>query len=211
MKIALLAKNKLGFVDDTCSKDSLPEEMGYQWERCNAIVLSWILNTVSKELLAGIVFTSSAAAVWNNLCEQQNVEHSLQQRLFQFLMGLNGTYNAVRSHIFLLNPLPSVSHAYSMLVQEDSQRQHSSSDVGADPISFHSVHMVQKKRFNGTCDHCKIKGHKRENCYRLISYPADFKFTKKKANTSSGSIVNNASAIDSASGNELSSNISSCP
>ncbi|KAK8340823.1 hypothetical protein V6Z11_A08G125500 [Gossypium hirsutum] len=184
MKIALLAKNKLGFVDDTCSKDSLPEEMGYQWERCNAIVLSWILNTVSKELLAGIVFASSAAAVWNNLCEH---------------------------HILLLNPLPSVSHAYSMLVQEGSQRQHSSSDVGADPISFHSAHMVQKKRFNGACDHCKIKGHKRENCYRLISYPADFKFTKKKANTSSGSIVNIASAIDSASGNELSSNVSSCP
>lgn len=50
MKIALLAKNKLGLVDGTCSKDSLPKEMGYQWERCNAIVLSWILNTVSKEL-----------------------------------------------------------------------------------------------------------------------------------------------------------------
>ncbi|KAA3466808.1 UBN2_3 domain-containing protein [Gossypium australe] len=63
MKIALLAKNKLGFVNGTCSKDSLPDEMGYQWERCNAIVLSWILNTISKDLSAGIVFASSAAAL----------------------------------------------------------------------------------------------------------------------------------------------------
>lgn len=70
MRIALLAKNKLEFVDDTCSKDSLPEEMGYQWERCNAIVLSWILNTDSKELLAGIVFASSAVPIWSDFTEQ---------------------------------------------------------------------------------------------------------------------------------------------
>ncbi|KAA3485302.1 UBN2_3 domain-containing protein [Gossypium australe] len=49
MQIALLAKSKLGF------------------ERCNVIVLSWILNTVSRELSAGIVFASSAAVVWKDL------------------------------------------------------------------------------------------------------------------------------------------------
>lgn len=32
MKIALLVKNKLGFMDDTCSKESLLNELGYQWE-----------------------------------------------------------------------------------------------------------------------------------------------------------------------------------
>lgn len=36
------------------------------------------------------------------------------------------------------------------------------------------------KRFNGICDHCKINSHKLENCYRLIGYPVDFKFTMKK-------------------------------
>ncbi|KAL1158823.1 hypothetical protein V6Z11_A08G250600 [Gossypium hirsutum] len=70
MKIALLAKNKLGFVDGTYSKDSLPDEMGYQWEPCNVIVLSWILNTVSKELSARIIFASSVAVVWNDLSER---------------------------------------------------------------------------------------------------------------------------------------------
>ncbi|KAK5838374.1 hypothetical protein PVK06_007103 [Gossypium arboreum] len=246
MKIALLAKNKLRFVDGTCSKGSFPDKMGYQWEWCNAIMLSWILNTVNKKLSAVIVFASSATAVWNDLgerfhkidgsriyflhreitsylkheydvlvptstygCEQsrQSVVHHLQQRLFQFLMGLNETYNAVRSQILLLNPLPSVNHAYSMLVQEESQRQHSPNDIGSDPVSFHLAHMVQKKRFNGTCDHCKIKGHKRENCYRLIGYPADFKFTKKKVNLGPGSVANNATVIDSTSGNDLNSNV----
>ncbi|XP_016675760.1 uncharacterized protein [Gossypium hirsutum] len=45
---------------------------------------------------------------------------------------------------------------------------------------------------------------------RLDGYPADFKFTKKKANNGSRSVVNNASVIDSVNGNELTSN-SSCP
>ena len=39
------------------------------WERCNAIVLSWIMNCVSKELLGGIVYSTNAAAVWKDLCE----------------------------------------------------------------------------------------------------------------------------------------------
>ncbi|KAK5793756.1 hypothetical protein PVK06_034913 [Gossypium arboreum] len=34
-----------------------------QWEHCNALVLSWILNSVSQELSAGIVFASSTALV----------------------------------------------------------------------------------------------------------------------------------------------------
>lgn len=113
--------------------------------------------------------------VGNNL---DRVLRIICNNAFQFLMGLNETYNVVRSQILLLNPLPSVNHVYSMLVQEKSQRQHSPNDIGSDPVSFHSAHMVQKKRFNSTCDHCKIKGHKRENCYRLIGHPADFKFTK---------------------------------
>ncbi|KAL1158830.1 hypothetical protein V6Z11_A08G250600 [Gossypium hirsutum] len=110
MKIALLAKNKLGFVDGTYSKDSLPDEMGYQWEPCNVIVLSWILNTVSKELSARIIFASSVAVVWNDLSER--------------LHKIDG------SRIYFLH---------------------------REIISHFQAHMVQKKRFTGTCDHCKIR------------------------------------------------------
>ncbi|KAG5621361.1 hypothetical protein H5410_006579 [Solanum commersonii] len=36
-------------------------ELEKQWEKCNAFMLAWIMNTVSKELLSGIVYTSDAA------------------------------------------------------------------------------------------------------------------------------------------------------
>lgn len=46
--IALSAKNKLGFIDGTC-KISEPNSSQYQaWSRCNDMVTSWLLNSLSK-------------------------------------------------------------------------------------------------------------------------------------------------------------------
>ncbi|KAK5783576.1 hypothetical protein PVK06_038085 [Gossypium arboreum] len=163
---------------------------------------SWLL--VSKELSAGIVFTSSIAEVWNDLDE---LFYKVDGSRIYFLHREITSHLQVHCQIFLMNLLPSVNQAYSILVQEKSQRQHSSSVVGSDPISFHSAHMVQKKHFIRTYDHCKIKGHKKESCYRIISYPTNFKFTKKKANKVFGSVVNNISVNDPVSGNEMTSDV----
>lgn len=59
-----------------------------------------------------------------------------------------------------------------------------------------STNAAQKKRFNGICDHCKVKGHKRENCFQLIGYPPDFKFTKRKTINSSNLVVTNVTAAE---------------
>ncbi|KAE8697944.1 DnaJ protein ERDJ3B [Hibiscus syriacus] len=69
LRIAILTKNKLGFVDGDCVKDGYEFSLHSQWERCNAIVVSWILNSVSKELSAGIMFASSVALVCQDLRE----------------------------------------------------------------------------------------------------------------------------------------------
>lgn len=45
-----------------------------------------------------------------------------QNKLVQFLMGLNKCYDAVRSQILVLNPLPTVSKAYSMVLGIEKQR-----------------------------------------------------------------------------------------
>ena len=46
-----------------------------------------------------------------------------RKQLLQFLMGLNESYQLVRSNILVLNPLPSVSQASSMVLQEEQQRE----------------------------------------------------------------------------------------
>lgn len=60
MKLALLVKNKLGFIDGTCLKSTYTRELAAQWERCNAVVLSWISSIVAPNLLTTIVYASNA-------------------------------------------------------------------------------------------------------------------------------------------------------
>ena len=43
--------------------------------------------------------------------------------MMQFLMGLNDTYNVVRSNILMITPLPNVRQAYSLVIQVEMQRQ----------------------------------------------------------------------------------------
>ncbi|XP_019241987.1 PREDICTED: uncharacterized protein LOC109222031 [Nicotiana attenuata] len=67
MKIAQIGKSKLGFVDGRCTKDKFDRSLHELWEKCNAIVLSWIMNAVSTELLSGIVYKSNAHKVWTDM------------------------------------------------------------------------------------------------------------------------------------------------
>ncbi|XP_070020375.1 uncharacterized protein LOC142180923 [Nicotiana tabacum] len=67
MKIGLIGKSKLGFVDGRCTNDKFDKSLYELWGKCNAIVLSWIMNVVSNELLSGIMHKSSAHKDWTDL------------------------------------------------------------------------------------------------------------------------------------------------
>ena len=69
MLLALEGKNKIGFIDGTCIRSNTDEVLGKQWDRVNAVVLGWILNSVSEELFLGQIFSKKAKHVWNELKE----------------------------------------------------------------------------------------------------------------------------------------------
>ncbi|KAK4722477.1 hypothetical protein R3W88_012710 [Solanum pinnatisectum] len=54
IRIALLGRNKVGLIDGSWNKERFPVELWGQWERVNAIVLSWLMNSVSSSLLGGV-------------------------------------------------------------------------------------------------------------------------------------------------------------
>ncbi|KAL3344856.1 hypothetical protein AABB24_024015 [Solanum stoloniferum] len=70
MMTNLRTKSKLDFVLGTCKKGDYAPELDEQRDKCNAFVLAWIMNTVSKELLSGIVYASYAAIVSEDLKER---------------------------------------------------------------------------------------------------------------------------------------------
>nr|XP_019068957.1 uncharacterized protein LOC109120049 [Solanum lycopersicum] len=69
-RIALQAKRKIGFVIGTCKRASFETKYHDQWDTCNAIALSWLMNTVAPILLCGIVYASDVSLVWEDMKER---------------------------------------------------------------------------------------------------------------------------------------------
>ncbi|XP_075095041.1 uncharacterized protein LOC142173359 [Nicotiana tabacum] len=128
-------------------------------------------------------------------CERSGpfIEFLCQQKLMKFLMGLNDTYIPQRSQILMMHPTPSLDQAYSMIIQKESQRKNNdlvihggilrSAPVDIDHTALASANAfnVKPKRNAGLyCDYCKMKGHTREGCYKLIGYPSGFKCNNRK-------------------------------
>ncbi|XP_016567048.2 uncharacterized protein LOC107865250 [Capsicum annuum] len=49
VRIALLGRNKFGVVDGSWKKEIFSTDLANQWERVNAIVLSWLVNSASSK------------------------------------------------------------------------------------------------------------------------------------------------------------------
>ncbi|KAJ0049052.1 hypothetical protein Pint_16420 [Pistacia integerrima] len=101
----------------------------------------------------------------------------------------------------MMTPLPSINQAYSMLIikrVEEHQHIFTNDTPLETTVLFSSSHQStkSKKNWNLVCEHCNIKGHKKENCYRLIGYPPDFKFTKKKGQYQPSSAAHNVTSSD---------------
>ncbi|KAJ0024487.1 hypothetical protein Pint_09321 [Pistacia integerrima] len=178
MKLALGAKVKLGFINGKCKMpdESAPEFD--QWRRVDCMVTSWILNSISREIVEAFLYTTSAKDLWKELekrfdeCNgpllyqiQRDISSISQgnmpvvqyytklkklwdeltclmpipqcscgaaksvaeitsfNRLMQFLMGLNDSFDHVRNQIMVMDPLPTINKAYSMILRVEKQRE----------------------------------------------------------------------------------------
>lgn len=72
IKIALKARNKLGFVDGTYSQPEDVDSDAYVlWSCVDSMVMSWIINSMSKELLEAYIYSSSSSRkLWLELEEK---------------------------------------------------------------------------------------------------------------------------------------------
>ncbi|XP_071688885.1 uncharacterized protein [Rutidosis leptorrhynchoides] len=113
MLLALSTKNKIGFINGTIVRSQTDEILASQLDRCNSVVLSWILGSVIEDLYSGQIFSTNASDVWKELKETYdkidtsiiyNLHHQINtlkqavtshkdhvkmMQLMQFLMGLN--------------------------------------------------------------------------------------------------------------------------
>ncbi|KAK1375708.1 hypothetical protein POM88_031901 [Heracleum sosnowskyi] len=113
-------------------------------------------------------------------------QYEQHMKLSQFLMGLNEQFTSTKGQILLIHPLPDLAHAYSMLLQEENQREFANhTGVNTDSFAMNVRFLSNKSRNksktltnvrkiydpNVVCDHCKLTGHTKEKCFVLHGYP----------------------------------------
>ncbi|XP_021671753.2 uncharacterized protein LOC110658442 [Hevea brasiliensis] len=190
MELTLRAKDKLGFVDGSYEAPVVGSATFDKWRKVDSMVTSWILSSLSKELVDAFIYAPSSKDLWEEIKErfgesngpllyklkreisdltQANVlvmvyftklkklwdelaclklkklwdelaclkllpvcdcgaakqidETNSEGKLVQFLMGLNQAYENVRNQILLMDPLPSVNKAYSMVLRVEKRRE----------------------------------------------------------------------------------------
>ncbi|KAH0764785.1 hypothetical protein KY285_000656 [Solanum tuberosum] len=98
-------------------------------------------------------------------CGGKNVSSKALQdeRLIQFLMGLNDAYSPARSNILMINPFPSVSLEYSLIMRDEKQRE---VDIQSHFFRKSASYLATNHKIVGTsdlkgrmtnllCSHCK--------------------------------------------------------
>lgn len=92
MKVALDAKNKLAFVDGTVSRPNESERIFRIWSRCNSMVKSWLLNSVSKQIYKSILRFDDASEIWKDLVTRFHItnlprSYQLTQQIWSLQQG----------------------------------------------------------------------------------------------------------------------------
>ncbi|KAF5475550.1 hypothetical protein F2P56_007348 [Juglans regia] len=103
-------------------------------------------------------------------------------------MGLNDSYDAVRGQIILLSPLPSLDKTFSLILQEERQRQARNTALPTSELSALLAYQnfsKKKDRSDLVCHHCGKVGHTKEKCYKLVGFPPNFKLTKPRTRNTS--------------------------
>ncbi|GMI69096.1 hypothetical protein HRI_000578900 [Hibiscus trionum] len=257
MLMALSAKNKIGFIDGSISAPAVTQVATYSaWKRANDLVNSWILNSVSKDIAASLIYQSTAAEIWKDLedrfqqhngprmfqlrkklidlaqgsmpvstyytqhkiiwdelcsvkpictcsnctCSgvQKMIDEQGKEQVLQFLMGLNDSFSHVRGQILLMDPLPSITKVFSLIIQEENQRIimiDASIPEATFAVRTNVPFSYSQKKSRPQCSHCNLMGHTKEKCYRLHGFPPGYRTRQPVAR--SNAVSNDSSVVNS--------------
>ncbi|XP_058751321.1 uncharacterized protein LOC131624360 [Vicia villosa] len=70
LKLAFMSKNKLWFIDGTLNRPDISDPNHVLWNRCNNMVMTWITNSIYKEIYESVLWIDSAKEIWEELHER---------------------------------------------------------------------------------------------------------------------------------------------
>ncbi|XP_013617992.1 PREDICTED: uncharacterized protein LOC106324605 [Brassica oleracea var. oleracea] len=126
MTTSLEAKNKLGFVDGSIIKPSESDPYFRIWCRCNSMIKSWLLNSVTKQIYTSILYFKKASDIWADLHTRYHKSnlprlYKLRHQLHSFKQGsmdLSSYHTKTQSLWEELSSLQSANHTIEDLLAE---------------------------------------------------------------------------------------------
>lgn len=107
MEIALSSKLKLGFVDGTYVRPATTSLLLAFWNRCNNMVISWILNAVSVDIRNSIVYIKSAREIWIDL--EVRFAQSNVPKLFYLRKEISHLTQGTKKHFSVFHKIQNSS------------------------------------------------------------------------------------------------------
>ncbi|XP_075074712.1 GDSL esterase/lipase EXL3-like [Nicotiana tabacum] len=65
--IALSTKKKTGFINGSYVRPHIESPLFDQWEQCNHMVISWILNSLDPDISQSVIYSKTAKRLWDEL------------------------------------------------------------------------------------------------------------------------------------------------
>ncbi|XP_070047115.1 uncharacterized protein [Nicotiana tomentosiformis] len=181
---------------------------GWNWKTCmdNLVGLVYqvkkVLASISQGSMSIPEYYARIKSIWDELstlsvhsdshCTCGGGRLDIQkreedQRLYQFLMGLNEIYGNARTNLLIMSHFPTIKKAYSLLLNDERQREiqpppfHFKSEsvsfsVGSQRFS-HPKTSFDPRRPNMVCSYCNNPGHTLLKCYKKYGFLPNFKFT----------------------------------
>ncbi|KAJ9159780.1 hypothetical protein P3X46_025255 [Hevea brasiliensis] len=156
MRMALLSKNKLHFVDGYLRAPATTDPLYHAWERCNTMGDILRISDLQKEIYSlkqghrtVTKYFIELKILWDELmnfrfrpipnCSCANpynygallkvTEYLDYDYVLRFLKGLNDQYANVRSQIMMLDSFPTINKAFSLVVQQERQISSSGNQI----------------------------------------------------------------------------------
>ncbi|XP_047267602.1 uncharacterized protein LOC124898031 [Capsicum annuum] len=141
--IALSVKRKLGFINGNCQMPDLTSPDFSQLSCCNDMVISWLLNALSKDIADSIIYSTTAKELWDSLEQRFGKSNGaklvhLQKELSILVQGnsnVSGYFTKMKriwdeldslnasGNILMMKSLPGLDVTYSLLLQDENQRE----------------------------------------------------------------------------------------
>ncbi|XP_072066666.1 uncharacterized protein [Arachis hypogaea] len=184
--IALISKNKIGFLDGTIPTPATDDPLFPSWHLRNRFSQGDLLRVAElQEQIYGLKqgslsvtqYHTALRALWEEhdtycpvkpyICPARSYHD--QNFIIRFLKGLDDRFTVVRSQILLIDPLPPESKVFNMVIQHERQLQGGASVLNK-PISLTNAVITPQWRLNPGRGRGRITNDGRSGAEKVCVY-----------------------------------------